>query len=80
MKIRVQIKYLPNVEDPEAMSIKRNLELVGYSGIDHVSSYKVYEFDTSLGREDSMNEIKEITEKLLTNPVIQEYKIEEISE
>jgi phosphoribosylformylglycinamidine synthase len=80
MRIKVQIKYLPNVEDPEALSIKRNLELTGYKGIKKVYSYKIYEFETSLDRKDSIEEIKEITEKLLTNPVIQEYKIEELSE
>jgi phosphoribosylformylglycinamidine synthase len=80
MRIKVQIKYLPNVEDPEALSIKRNLELTGYRGIKNVYSYKIYEFETTLDKNDSMDEIREITEKLLTNPVIQEYKIEDISE
>ncbi|WMT51106.1 MAG: phosphoribosylformylglycinamidine synthase subunit PurS [Ferroplasma sp.] len=80
MRIKVQIRYLPNVEDPEALSIKRNLELTGYRGIKNVYSYKTYEFETTLDKKDSMDEIREITEKLLTNPVIQEYKIEEISE
>jgi phosphoribosylformylglycinamidine synthase len=80
MKIRVQIKYLPNVEDPEALSIKRNLELTGYEGIKNIYSYKIYEFETSLDKEDSIRQIKEITEKLLTNPVIQEYKLEDLSE
>ena len=80
MKVKVQIRYLPNVEDPEALSIKRNLELIGYEGIKNIYSYKIYEFETSLDREDSIKEIKEITEKLLTNPVIQEYKIEDLSQ
>ncbi len=80
MRIRVQIKYLPNVEDPEALSIKRNLELVGYKGIKNVNSYKIYEFETSMDRNESIREINEIAEKILTNPVIQDYKIEEISE
>ena len=80
MKVKVQIRYLPNVEDPETLSIKRNLELIGYEGIKNIYSYKIYEFETSLDREDSIKEIKEITEKLLTNPVIQEYKIEDLSE
>ncbi|WP_298408425.1 phosphoribosylformylglycinamidine synthase subunit PurS [Ferroplasma sp.] len=80
MKVKVQIRYLPNVEDPEALSIKRNLELIGYEGIKNIYSYKIYEFETSLDREGSIKEIKEITEKLLTNPVIQEYKIEDLSE
>ena len=80
MKVKVQIRYLPNVEDPEALSIKRNLELIGYEGIKNIYSYKIYEFETSLDREDSIKEIKEITEKLLTNPVIQEYKIKWVAE
>jgi len=54
--------------------------LIGYEGIKNIYSYKIYEFETSLDREDSISEIREIAEKLLTNPVIQEYKIEDISE
>ncbi len=80
MKIRIEIRYLPNVEDPEALSIKRNLDLTGYKGIENVSSYRVYEFETSLNREDSLKMLNEISEKILTNPVIQEYKIQEISD
>ncbi|KJE48740.1 MULTISPECIES: phosphoribosylformylglycinamidine synthase subunit PurS [Acidiplasma] len=80
MKIRVEIKYLPNVEDPEALSIKRNLSMLGYSGIDDVKTYKIYEFTTSINEEDSMRQIQDISENILTNPVIQEYKIEKISD
>ena len=80
MKIRVEIKYLPNVEDPEALSIKRNLSMLGYSGIDNVKTYKIYEFTTSINEEDSMRQIQDISENILTNPVIQEYKIEKISD
>ena len=80
MKIRVEIKYLPNVEDPEALSIKRNLSMLGYSGIDDVKTYKIYEFTTLINEEDSMRQIQDISENILTNPVIQEYKIEKISD
>ncbi len=80
MRIRVEVKYLENVEDPEALSIQRNLSLLGYDGIKKVKTYKVYEFETSLGEHDSFEEINTISERILTNPVIQDYKIEKISD
>ncbi len=80
MRIRVEVKYLENVEDPEALSIQRNLSLLGYGNINRVKTYRVYEFETSLDEHDSFEEINTISEKILTNPVIQEYKIEKISD
>ena len=58
MRIKVQIEYLPNVEDPEALSIRRNLELTGYRGIKNVYSYKTYEFETTLDEKDRREAVR----------------------
>ncbi len=72
MKARIEVTYLPNVEDPEAISIEKNLSMLGYTGIEKVSIKKIYEFTVN---DDSYNILDEIASKILTNPVIQSYKI-----
>lgn len=75
--ISVEIKFLPGVEDPEALTIQKNLKLLGYSGIKSVRTSKTYQFDIDVGDADPRETVKEISEKLLANPVIQSYTIRE---
>ncbi|SMD31144.1 phosphoribosylformylglycinamidine synthase subunit PurS [Picrophilus oshimae] len=72
MKAKIEVTYLPNVEDPEALSIERNLSMLGYNGIKGLSIKKIYEFTLD---DDSYNVLDEIAGRILTNPVIQSYKI-----
>lgn len=73
--ISVEIKYLPGVEDPEALTIHKNLKLLGYSGIKSIKTSKTYTFDIEVGDSDPKDMVKDISEKLLANPVIQSYTI-----
>jgi phosphoribosylformylglycinamidine synthase len=75
--ISVEIKFLPGVEDPEALTIHKNLKLLGYSGIKSLKTSKTYTFDIEVGQSDPHAMVKEISEKLLANPVIQSYTIKE---
>ncbi len=75
--ISVEIKFLPGVEDPEALTIQKNLKLLGYSGIKSIRTSKTYSFDIEVGESDPKAMVKEISEKLLANPVIQSYTIKE---
>lgn len=75
--ISVEIKFLLGVEDPEALTIHKNLKLLGYSGIKSIRTSKIYTFDIEVGDSDPKAMIREISEKLLANPVIQSYTIRE---
>ncbi len=75
--ISVEIKFLPGVEDPEALTIQKNLKLLGFSGIKSLRTSKTYTFDIEVGESDPKVLVKEISEKLLANPVIQSYTIKE---
>ena len=65
---KVYVKYKKGIIDPEAQNVKKALEMLGYN-IKDVKIWEVYEIKTN-------DNIKEIIERLLVNPVINEYKIE----
>ncbi|MCY0851777.1 phosphoribosylformylglycinamidine synthase subunit PurS [Thermoplasma acidophilum] len=73
MKFRVEIRYKEGVEDPEAVTILKNFNILGYKGIRDVRTSKVYYIDA-----DDRDEVSEITSKILANPVIHTYTIEAI--
>lgn len=76
-RISVEIKFLPGVEDPEALTIQKNLKLLGYGGVKGVRTSKTYEFEIDEKSSDPKKVVTEIAEKLLANPVIQSYTIQE---
>lgn len=76
-RISVEIKFLPGVEDPEALTIQKNLRLLGYEGVNSVRTSKTYEFEIDEVKANPRNTVKEIAEKLLANPVIQSFTIKE---
>jgi phosphoribosylformylglycinamidine synthase PurS subunit len=79
-RVRIEIRYLPGVEDPEALTIRKNLSTLGYESVKSVSTVKIFELEISGGKSDSLAMAKELAEKLLINPVIHQYKISEISD
>lgn len=76
-RISVEIKFHPGVEDPEALTIEKNLKLLGYEGIKSVKTSKTYEFEFDESNADPEKTVREISEKLLANPVIQSFTIKE---
>ncbi|MCW6169103.1 MAG: phosphoribosylformylglycinamidine synthase subunit PurS [Thermoplasmatales archaeon] len=77
MKISVSVKYLSGVEDPEALTIKKNLDILGFKGIEKLAISKTYEFELEDGTEDKRKMIEEIASRILTNPIIQSYTLSE---
>lgn len=65
---KVYVKYKNGIIDPEAENTKKALKMLGYD-VKNVRIWKVYEIETE-------DNIKEMVERLLVNPVIHEYKIE----
>ena len=76
-RISVEIKYLSGVEDPEALTIQKNLQLLGYGDIKKVRTSKTYEFEVSDDSSDAVSTVRKIAEQMLANPVIQSYTIKE---
>lgn len=71
---RVEVRYLPGVEDPEALTVKRNLRILGYDSVSGVMMARVYE----LTLEDSngaYEKVEKLARDLLSNPVINSYTV-----
>lgn len=73
----VHVRLKDGVLDPQGLTIKNALENMGFKGIQQVRSGKVFEI--TFGPADARKPeelIDEICRKLLTNPVIENYKFE----
>ncbi|MCX8084848.1 MAG: phosphoribosylformylglycinamidine synthase subunit PurS [Calditerrivibrio sp.] len=79
MKAIVTIKLKEVVLDPQGQAVLGSLSKLGYDFVNDVRVGKIIEieFDKVRKYEDK---IKELTEKLLVNPIIEEYTIKYVSD
>ena len=74
---RVFVSPKSTVSDPEGRTIQGGLRQLGFDTVDTVRAGKF--FQISLGeanREEAVDKIREMCEKLLSNPIIEEYSFE----
>jgi len=65
------------VLDPQGATIQRSLESLGYDEISGVRVGKYIQLTCSAGDEaEALRKIEEISRRLLSNPVIEDYRIE----
>ncbi len=79
-RVRIEIRYLKGVEDPEALTIKKNLKILGFKSLESINTVRSYEVEFSEETDDPIEEARKMAEKLLVNPVIHEYRIVEVGE
>lgn len=79
-RVRIEIRYLTGVEDPEALTIKKNLNILGFKSVESISTVRTYEVEISDKSPDPVREGEEMAEKLLVNPVIHQYKVTLVGE
>ncbi len=72
----VKIELKEGVADPEGMNTKKTLKLLGWE-VDKVETGKLFEIDLgdNFSKEEAREEVEEMCQKLLANPVIQTYDI-----
>ena len=78
MKATVRVFLKPGVLDVQGKAVESALHGLGGSGASNVRVGRVIEFDL-VGRPDKStaeNEVKEMCDKLLANPVIEGYRLE----
>lgn len=77
MKVTVHIERRPEIADPEGSAISRSLADLGYDGVDGVRTGRTLHLDVS-GDDPSTVEaaVIEMCERLLSNPVIEDYRVE----
>jgi phosphoribosylformylglycinamidine synthase PurS subunit len=78
MKAIVYVTLKPSVLDPQGKAIHHAVEMIGYRGIRDVRQGKYFEvtIDDSLSAEDARTEIERMAKDVLSNPVIEDYRVE----
>ena len=71
MKARVTVSLKRTVLDPQGQAIRNALVGLGHAGISDVRQGKVFELDVEPG-----SDLETIARTVLTNPVIEDYRIE----
>jgi phosphoribosylformylglycinamidine synthase subunit PurS len=73
-KAKVQIMLKSGVLDPQGKAIEQALHGLGFEDVSNVRQGKVIELEVGAGTDKA--KIEEMCEKLLANPVIENYRVE----
>jgi phosphoribosylformylglycinamidine synthase subunit PurS len=77
LRARVFVTLKPSVFDPQGTTVAEALHTLGYNAVKDVRQGKYFELDIDASGEDEARRLAaEAAEKLLSNPVIESYRIE----
>ncbi len=77
MKVRVLVSFKESVLDPQGQAVKNALLTLGYDFIKDVRQGKVFELELNdISREEIDKVIPEISHKVLSNPIIEQFEWE----
>ncbi len=76
-RVVVSVMPKPEILDPQGKAVHKALPRLGYVGIVDVRQGKRFELEVE-GEltEDRLGEIRDLAEKLLSNPVIEDYSVD----
>ena len=74
MKFRVYVSFKKGILDPEAEAIKQTIKNMGTNSIQNLIKGKFFDIEVKDDK-DYLSEIERISENLLSNPVIEKFKI-----
>ena len=72
-KARVLIRPKEGILDPQGKAVERALPALGFEGVEHVRVGRMDELEA-----DDPARLPELCEKLLANPLIEDYEIENL--
>lgn len=73
----VRVGFKDGVADPEGQNTKKTLGLLGFEEVQEVRAAKVFEIEVEATDEAQARErVQEMCDKLLANPVVNDYRIE----
>ncbi len=76
-RVRVIVRYKPGVLDPQGKTIRNVLHTLGYDRALQVHTGKVFVIEWQGPLNDRARaQIRTIAERILTNPIIEQYEIE----
>jgi len=78
MKAKIYVTLKASVLDPQCKAIHHALDTIGFKGIKDVRQGKYFEvaLDPVLSAEEATREIERIAKDVLSNPVIEDYRVE----
>ncbi len=78
MKAKVYVTLKPSVLDPQGKAIKHSVELLGYRCISDIRQGKYFEIaiDGSLSEEQAHEEAQRLARDVLSNPIIEDFRVE----
>ncbi|MFB0519145.1 MAG: phosphoribosylformylglycinamidine synthase subunit PurS [Acidobacteriota bacterium] len=75
MKAKVFVTFKEGVLDPQGKTIKSAIDSLGYKGVEDVRQGKYFELTLdNLPKKKADKLVKEIAEKILTNPIIEQFR------
>ena len=81
MRVRIFIPLKEGVLDPQGKAVERSLHTLGYGEVQDVRMGKYIEVSLDApSRQTAEGRIREMCDKLLANPVIEDYRFEISSE
>ncbi len=78
MKAKVYVNLKPGVLDPQGKAIQHSVELLGFAGITDVRQGKYFEIslDGSLDESQVRESVARMASEVLSNPIIEDYRVE----
>ena len=77
MRVKIFVSLKMGVLDPQGKAIERSLHTLGYNEVREVRAGKYFELEIeAVSCESAELRIREICDKLLANPVIEDYRFE----
>lgn len=76
-KAVVHVRLKQGVLDPQGVTIGKALAQMGYDDILSVRTGRFFELELKEGAVDSDRKVREICTKLLANPVIEDFEVED---
>ncbi|MFP4641855.1 MAG: phosphoribosylformylglycinamidine synthase subunit PurS [Dehalococcoidia bacterium] len=74
---RVRITLKPSVNDPQGLTIQGGLHNLGFTSVESVRAGKYMEIKLDgTDRANAEQEVREMCEKLLANPIIEDFTFE----
>lgn len=79
MRIQVFVRLKPGVLDVQGKAVEHGMINLGYDGVSNVRVGKLIEMDVkATNADEATKQVRELSEKLLANPVIESYEIKTI--
>jgi len=76
MKADIYVTLKEGVLDPQGEAVKKSLHVLGYDNVDEVRIGKYIEvYMANMEREKAWQELQEMSDKLLANPVIENFQV-----